>query len=546
MKIKEKINSTFQNLKKALEKNPVTIISILLVSAFTAIAIDTELLTDEWWQNIILFTLYFVSGTFFVEAVFKQNTPKKIVSYVGSALIAIVFVVLHNHAENIAMILWKIAVCYVITLWILSVYFLFKKTQKDFTEYVLKVSIHVLKTSIIYGILAIGIAIVSSIFVYLIWESIGYTIVLRLHIILIGFYYIPQLIYCLTNVEGEVNAFFKGLIKYVLTGLVMISFIIIYLYMIKILILRDMPKNQIFRILSALFIIGLPIWTMMPYFKDESLWYKISSKLPMAFIPFILLQIYTIGLRIANHGFTPLRYLCVALILFEILYSLISIFKKEKIEILLLVINVMVIVSLIVPGINMFTISDISQAQNLKIFKNQSNYTEEEKEKIYGAYRYLKSSKKGKEYMNEILDQEDVKEIKSFYASKTINDTEFKYINASTNHERIDVKGYADLYFVTSSSRSNEASLEETFKKIELKYQDSIDSIEIDVWEEFKEYVNTYMDLGKEELDEYFENHNEIEIDSNKKLIIKSFYLNYNPDSKLVKNYSMKGYLLEK
>ena len=547
MKIKEKLKSTFQMIKKVFEKNPVTIISILLFSAFTAIAMDTELITDEWWQNIILFTLYFVSGTFLVEAFFDKNNFKKVISCVISAMIAIVFVVFHNHVLEMETILWKIAVCYVVTLWILSIYFRFKKTKKDFTEYFLKVSVNILKTSIIYGVLTIGITIVSSIFVYLIWEEIGYTLIARLQIILVGFYYIPKLIYCLTDVEGEVNVFFKGLIKYVLTGLVMISFVIIYMYIIKILILRDMPKNQIFRILSALFIVGMPIWTMMQYFKDESLWYKISLKLPVAFIPFILLQIYTIGIRIADNGFTPLRYLCVALVVFEIIYSLIYILKKEKIEILLLIFNAIVVVSLIVPGINMFKISDVSQAQNLKIFKNKSDYTEEEKEKIYGAYRYLKYSEKGEEYINQILDEEDVKEIKTFHQTETYgNNPEFKYINASAHIERIDVKEYSDLYFITSSSRSNNKSLEETFKEVELQYEDSTDTVKVDVLEKFKEYINTYMDSGKEELEQYFDAHHEIEIDDSKKLMIKSFYLNYNPDLKLVRNYSIKGYLLER
>ena len=403
-----------------------------------------------------------------------------------------------------------------------------------------------LKTSIIYGILAIGISIVSSIFVYLIWESIGYTLTLRLQIVLLGFYYIPRLIYDLTDVQKEVNAFFKGLIKYVLTGLVVISFVIIYMYLIKILILRDMPKNQIFRILSALFVVGMPIWTMAQYFKDDSVWYKISLKLPIAFIPFILLQIYTIGIRIANNGFTPFRYVCVAFVVFEIIYSLIYIWKKEKIEILLLLFNAIIIVSLLVPGINMFKVSDVSQAQNLKIFKNKSDYTDEEKEKIYGAYQYLKYSEKGEEYMNQILDKEDIKEIKSFHPSKMINNSEFKYINASTNEEKIDVKEYSNLYFIDASNRSNEKSLEETFKKMKLEYQDSTKSIEMNALEEFKEYVDTYMDLGKEELKEYFKQNHEIEIDSNKKLIIKSFNLNYNPDSKVVRNYSIRGYLLEK
>ena len=546
MKIKEKLKSTFQIIKTVFEKNPVVIICILLFSALTAIAIDTEFIKEEWWQNIVLFTLYFVSGAFLVEVLFNQNTPKKIISYVGSFIIAIVFVMLHNHATDIASILWKIVLCYVLTLWILSIYFLFKNTKKNFTEYVLKISINILKTSIVYGILAIGITIVSSIFVYLIWESMGYTLTLRLQIILLGFYYIPRLIYDLTDVQKEVNAFFKGLIKYVLTGLVMISFIIIYLYMIKILILRDMPKNQVFRILSVLFIVGMPIWTMTQYFKDESLWYKISLKLPVAFIPFILLQIYTIGIRIANNGFTPFRYVCVAFVVFEIIYSLIYIWRKEKIEILLLLLNAIVIVSFIIPGINMFKVSDVSQAQNLKIFKNKSDYTDEEKEKIYGAYRYLKYSPDGEKYINEILDKEDIEEIKSFHPSKMINNSEFKYINASTDQEKIEVKEYSNLYFIDASNRSNDKSLEETFKKMKLEYQGSTQIIEIDVLEEFKEYINTYMDLGKEELKEYFKQNYKIEIDSDKKLIIKSFNLHYNPNSKIVRDYSVKGYLLEK
>ena len=317
--------------------------------------------------------------------------------------------------------------------------------------------------------------------------------------------------------------------------------------MIKILILRDMPKNQIFRILSALFIIGMPIWTMTQYFKDESLWYKISLKLPIAFIPFILLQIYTIGTRIADNGFTPLRYVCVALVIFEIIYSLMYILKKEKIEILLLIFNAIVIVSLIIPGINMFKISDVSQAQRLKIFKNKSDYTEEEKEKIYGAYRYLKYSPDGEKYINKILESEDIEIIKTFHQSETYNsNSEFKYINASTNMERIDIREYSNLYFITSSSRFNNMDLEETFKEIELKCEDFTGTIEVNVLERFKEYINTYMNSGKEELERYFDAHHEIEIDNSKKLIIKSFYLNYNSDSRVVKNYSIKGYWLEK
>ena len=92
--------------------------------------------------------------------------------------------------------------------------------------------------------------------------------------------------------------------------------------MIKIIVLRKIPANQIFRILAALFACGLPIWTMNSLWeKEENTWQKIINKLPLAFIPFILLQIYSIWSRISANGLTEARYLCVMLVIFEIIYS---------------------------------------------------------------------------------------------------------------------------------------------------------------------------------------------------------------------------------
>ncbi len=545
MQIKEKFKTIPQLVKKIFEKFPITMIAILLSTTFSAITLDTSFLEPKTIENIMSFVLYFASGSFLAEALFEKDNTKRNLSYIASAIISVILVIIHNikfSTQSIENLVWKISFCYVLTLGILSIYTIFKKTKKDFKEYLLKVFINMTKTSVIYIILSIGISIVSAIFVYLIWEKIGYTLVLRLEILLLGFYYIPKLIYSLVDVDGEVNGFFKGLIKYVLTTLVIISFAIIYVYILKILILRDMPKNQIFRILSALFIIGMPIWTMMQHFQEESILDKISSKLPIAFIPFVFLQIYTIGIRISENGFTPLRYICVALILFEIVYILIYLFKKEKLEILLLTIDAIAIISLIIPGVNMFSISNISQAQALKMLKNKSDYTEKEKERISGAYIYLNDSEDGKKYINKILNSEDIDKIKSF---NNMNDTKYSrttYISANIKNSKVNVEGYTTLYQINSYNYNSI----ETFNGIELKYMDSNESIKVNLQKEFKRYIDVYLDLGEEGLDDYFENHNEIQIENNKKLIIKSFYLNYDENSKLVKNYSIQGYLLEK
>lgn len=550
MKIKEKFKDIPQLIKKIFEKIPLTILAIALFTMFSAIVMDTKLVNQNIFENITFFTIYFASGSFLVESILTKNDKKKIGGYIASAIIAIVFIILQNinsEAENIEYILSKILICYISTLWILSVYFLFKKSEKDFKEYILKVFINVIKTGIIYVVLSIGILIVSSIFVYLIWEDIGYTLATRLEIILLGFYYIPKLLYCLIDTDGEVHTFFKGLIKYVLTSLVIISFVIIYMYIIKILVLRDMPRNQIFRILSALFIIGMPIWTMMQYLKDESIWHKISVKLPIAFIPFILLQIYTIGIRIIDNGFTPFRYVCVALIVFEIAYIATYIIKKEKLEILLLVFNAIIIVSLIVPGINMFKISNMSQAHNLKIFKNKSDYTDEEKEKIYGAYQYLRYSEGGKEYINNILDDEDLEKIKTFSKSKLNNKiSDTQYIQGDLNIEKIDIEGYSKLYFVRSNERNIDTNVKEALKSVKLETENSKYNVEADLSSQFEKYVNSYINAGTDEMKQYLKENNEFEIDNNKKFIIKSFYLRYNEATGIVENYSINGYLLEK
>lgn len=555
MKIKEKFKSITQILKKVFDKFPLTIIAVLLYSIFTAIFIYTEF-DEEIFENITFFILYFASGSFLVEAIFKNLDGKKIILYAVSAIISIVFVTLQNLDIDMNF-LWKVLVCYVLTLWILTVYTLFKKSKKDVNEYLLKLCVNMEQASFIYIVLAIGIAIISSIFVYLIFDKLEYKLISSLEILLLGFYYIPKLMYCLVDMEEDVNKFFKGLVKYVLTSLVIISFVIIYMYIIKILILREMPKNQIFRILSALFIIGMPIWTMMQHYKEESIWYKLSLKLPIAFIPFIFLQIYTIGIRISQNGITPFRYICVALILFEIIYVLVYILKKEKVGVLLLVGNAIIIVSLIIPGINMFKVSDMSQVNRLKIFKEKTDYTDDEKEKIYGAYQYLKIySEDGEKYVKDILTEDEISEIKSFRASG-YNNSSIEYISSRLSDSNVLVEGYKYLYFVRASnySRNNSLyySIDEAFKNIEFKNDNSSkflnnnseNTINIDLQDEFNEYINRYTKYGSKDMNEYFESHNEIKFD-NKKIILKYFSISYDKDSKEVRNYTIQGYLLEK
>lgn len=549
MKIKKSFKSIIQGVKNAVERFPITIIVIFLYMLFLAIIIDTDWIADEVLEYVSYFTLYFSAGAFFTEAIFNNKEKTSIVFYILFSLAAIAFIVIQEMAWGAQFldIWWKFIVCYISTLVIVGVYFLAKKSNKDFPEYMLKLVINWTKTSVVYWILAIGIAIISSIFIYLILDGDGYSLILRLELILVGIYYFPKMLYSFVDIENEVNNFFKGLIKYVLNSLVIIAFAIIYMYIVKILILRDMPKNQIFRILSALFVVGMPIWTMVSYFKDESFLHKISVKLPLAFIPFIFLQIYTIGLRISEYGLTPSRYMCVALIIFEIIYTLVYILKKQKIGGLLLVFNAMIIISILVPRINMFKTSDLSQAKILQMYNDKKDLSDEEKEKIYGAYEYLTDSEDGEKYINDILTKKAIEEVKEFYAITKDNEiSKVEYISYYGDLEEINIKGYSTLKCVRAYDYAYNAkkSVKECFSNLKIGNSQHDYYITVDLEDTIEEYIENYLE-NSVEFYEYFESNNEIKFDD-KKLIIKRLDIDYIKDTEKIKTYSIEGYLLEK
>lgn len=549
-KIKEKILNLFNILKKSMEKFPITIFFIVAYTVFLSINLDNDLVSEKTLLNMTIFTFIFTAGNFLIETLIDKKNKKKIMYLILSAIWAGLITYASNIKGNVLGMtndifmfrVGRIAVCYLITVAVLAIYYSYKKSNKNFEEFVTQTFIGMFKTSLIYGILAIGLAIITSIFIYLILNGGSYTLVARMEILLLGIYYIPTMLYCF-NEQEEIGKFAKMVIKYVLGTLVMIAYVIIYMYIVKILILRDMPSNQVFRILSALFIAGLPIWTMIMSFKDESTFDKINNKLPLLFIPFILLQGYCIAIRINANGITEARYLCLILMIFEIIYIAMYLKNKENISKALFVLVVLTIISGIVPYINMFYISDLSQYNNLKVYKQKSDYTDEEKQKIKGAYNYLKYSVEGKKYVENFFSKEDIEKISEFQGTKyNFNLTEYLY--AGNDLEYIDVAGYKKLYKIRGyeSNSKKYKSLEDSFTNVKFTIENrNNDYVYVNLYEVILNYIK-----NKEDINEYFSEKHEVIIDDNRKIILENMYLEYIQETSEVVYFSFGGYLLER
>lgn len=540
--LKDKFINFKDMLKNLFEKYPATLTLIYIVSFFFAILMDTDLINKEWVQKIFMFAIIWGTGTFFTENIYEKG-KKRIVLYILTAIISYIFIhfIFINKYED-TVIKWL--VCYIASMCAVSLYNIIKKTEKEFSEYVLKVAINIAKSSFVYGILAIGVAAILEIFDVLILDITSQYIG-NIEVLIAGFFYSTKIIYSFINLDDEVNKFFKNLIKYVLMPLLIIAFAIIYMYILKIILLRNMPKNTIFRIATALFIVGGFIWTVMNYYKEEGSIYKISTKLPIIFSPFILLQIYTIGVRIAKNGITPLRYAGIIFIIFEICYILYYMLINKKIQNLILVANALLIVSILIPGINAFDVSDFSQIKNLKIYSQKTELTKEEKTKISGAYYYLQDTEKGKKYIKDNLDKEQIKAIKNLENSTNyIDRNNYDYINLK-NDNMLYVSGYNTVTKIEAAAYDEENN-KTAFIDVKFKNNENKNILKENLTEKFEEYINIYTENGKDELEEYFKINNEIQINEKQKIIFENIYFSIDNQEEKIGNYRIEAYLLEK
>ena len=539
--IKDKLTDFKLMIKKIFTKYPITLIIIYTVTLFTALLMNTDLFQEEWIEKLLMYCGIWVPGVFFAENLFEKGN-KRFSLYILTGIISFLFVHF-AFAYNNDQVVERWLSSYLLTLILGNLFLLLKKSGKDFSEYVLKVTINLSKTGLVYGILALGVALIFWVFSALIWKGASEYIE-NIEVLILGFFYSTIFINAFININEDVNKFFKNLIKYVLMPIIIITFAIIYLYIIKIFVLRDIPKNQIFRITTALFIFGGFIWTVMNYFKEEGAMYIISTKLPIIFSPFIFLQIYVLGIRISKNGITPTRYAGIVFIVFEICYIICYIFKNKKIKNMIILANVLLIISILVPKINAFDVSDYSQIKNLKVFSQKAELTDEDKTMISGAYYYLEDTKYGKEYIKNNLSNEQKEKIKELKSSKYNN-----YRNAANyirleNDNKVNVEGYNYLFKINASDYNDE-NIDNAFSKVTFK--NNSNKVEtVDISNKMKEYINIYEQKKEKALQDYFKENNEIYINQNKKIIIEFLSMSYNDLDKMVESYTINAYLLER
>ena len=479
-KIFTKIKKMF---KDAVDEHRYSVITFFVAMLIQAIIYDGTLgsfeKVEDFLEGLVFCLTASSFGALLCEAIhlyrkeaedYVMKTPKNIIKYAGiilaTAAASIQYYLLNvqgsfisesdnrNRYESIST---NIMLCIMATVLGLTVYFFYKKSKESFESYLGKAFCGVMKAELVHGIISIGTALVLWAFDTLIVDIDEFDLIFRVEILLVALVQFPCIIAGISKTENSLGKFAKVILSYVFTTIEAIAFVIIYIYIIKILITWSFPSNQVFAILTALFSVGVFVWTMAQGCCDEAL-RKPLKIMPFLFIPFIVLQIMCLAMRVSNYGFTTSRYMGLVLIILELIYfGIYFVSVKNKKDIVALSIFVLIVAGYLVcfaPGLKYTSVVTASQKKRIEnqLAKDASSA------ELYEAYKTVKyeGGFTGKKYLDS-LSKEEVDKIE---ASSAVHydgeDRETIYVYASSDEKTINIDGYSNLYMVNEDYDSTD------------------------------------------------------------------------------------------
>lgn len=539
-KVKDFFNRLTSNYKTYVKQYMATNIVIII-----ATLVFTFANFNAWSKFLTSFAIIAVIAAinfFVVESYFKEK-KSKMYSCVAGFVIAVVLE-RFAHYNVFGASASRILTGYYIVAFLIGLFKVIKNSGLELSKYCTRVFKNLFGTGVIYGILVVGFALIMAISISLLTPGKNYELVLRAQIAIAGFFLIPATLLSITNTEGENSRFIETVISFVLLPLTAIATIIIYVYMIKILVLRQIPQNSIYRIVAGLFVVAFPVWVMTYEFKEKNRFVEVFSKImPIAFIPLIGLQIYSIGARIGENGITPVRYMGVMFIIFEIVAIVLSIINKRKyLTNAVLVAAGLIAISTILPVVNMEQISNYNQASRLrKAWREGESFTslsKEEKATASSAYRYLSRQENCEKYLPKYLDKEELTE-KLIEHYSPYGDEGETYDEKRTTYKRVNYQ-YPDDGVITVEGYNRIKKFKVYEYDINEKNLESVslyDTFNINL----KDYVIGLIEANKngdESAKEYIVSHRVHRVDDFRDIYITDVNLSYEVD--LEGNYDSK------
>lgn len=491
-----------------------TNISSIFIGILGALMIDSDY--NDLLEYFLFFFISFGLFCFLIESIKK----KKYYFYIISAVISIIFtyvVVYLKLSGLIGVVLNRLIICFLGTLFVLSLFFNYKKSNCNFSKYIISFIENIFLVNLISSIILGGLLFIIVIIDLLLLNGL-FDNIFQIYIIYFFVFYVPAIIYYLRNFT-EVHLITKIILGKIIYSICLAAYLVVYYYMIKIFVIGQVPANQLFLIISLIFILSVISSIILDSITDCKLFSFINKYIHLIFIPMLGIQIYSLFIRISDYGLTTSRYIGIIFIVFEIIAIIIRIFKKD-IAYLIVVLDGLVVFFVCCPFINISYFPLWYESKILEEYKVNHILND----KVVGAFDYISDNEEPYNFLDTLFTSKELYELSNNVFNYKYEDEkytpEYDYLDLSIELNGIDISNYNYFYSVDESN-------------IHL-YND------FDIKLILSEYVKYCKDNSK-----YFDDHNVFETE-NAKLIIYYVSLYYDTVDCSIDSYYLSGYILKK
>lgn len=587
-KVSNYINQNMAKFKQIYIRYAASIFCVFIIAVVSIIANQKKGFDIE---SIVTVCSIWLAGNFLVESLWKKtaeeaqkNKRKWLIGYGVTFVIAIVFenlseILKAQKADIPNLIFESILYFYIACTVLLSIYVLLRQQKLDLPHCIGRIIFALLRAVGVYLVLNIAVILILEIIDALLVDIDTFRVELNIQLLLSALAYFPTCLLAVSDTSEDNAAFTKKFVSYVLLPCVWIAMFVIYLYVVKIFVTQEVPSNEIFSICASLFAIGMPIWMMASGFVEEksSRYKKLIHITKYIYAPFILLEIYSMSVRVKAYGLTEQRYAAWMFILLQVIYILwekiyaryarlagrkktynnqadigdtgtehANEINQTKTQInwhyenLILVLVGFLFVGLLLPFGNAQYLS--YQSQKSRLVKNRTL----DKEVAAEAYDYLRGNAYGRRYIKTNLTEAEQDELHSMMYGGDTHDSEqweSVYFYADPIEEKgIIIDGYAKIY--TMTAHWNEESTIENYENKTITVGDS-EYKNVD----FTSCISYYKNLEDKRENQKINEKDivyEIQVSDTEKLIIT--YISFEIDEKQdkINRMFMKGYMLTK
>ena len=550
-KVSNYINQNMAKFKQIYIRYVASIFCVFIIAVVSIIANQKKGFDIE---SIVTVCSIWLAGNFLVESLWKKtaeeaqkNKQKWLIGYGVTFVIAIVF-------ENLSEIL--------------------KAQKADIPN---RIIFALLRAVGVYLVLNIAVILILEIIDALLVDIDTFRVELNIQLMLSALAYFPTCLLAVSDTSEDNAAFTKKFVSYVLLPCVWIAMFVIYLYVVKIFVTQEVPSNEIFSICASLFAIGMPIWMMASGFVEEksSRYKKLIHITKYIYAPFILLEIYSMSVRVKAYGLTEQRYAAWMFILLQVIYILwekiyaryarlagrkktynnqadtgdtgtehANEINQTKTQInwhyenLILVLVGFLFVGLLLPFGNAQYLS--YQSQKSRLVKNRTL----DKEVAAEAYDYLRGNAYGRRYIKTNLTEAEQDELHNMLYDRDSEDQwKSVYFNAYPIEEGgLTIRGYEKIYGVDEHWR-DECSVQEYESKTITAGDNVYEGVDL------TSCISYYKDLEDKNENQVVDEKDkvyEIQISVTEKLIVTYISFEIDDEQTMIKRMFIKGYMLTK